>query len=151
MVVGRDMSQALDISQSTTTEGGPSHPHPNRPDRTLTLTLTMTLTLAMTRTLTMTVCTKGVLLTTSEYTVLLRRAPGGAASGPSFVLRDASGTVLPGRVRTVWEKPAMCSPCFGGPRKDIEFTDDAPARLRADVVAMVVAKAALDAVTPESG
>ena len=94
MVVGRDMSQALDISQSTTTEGGPSHPHPNRPDRTLTLTLIMTLTLAMTLTLTMTVCTKGVLLTTSEYTVLLRRAPGGAASGPSFVLRDASGTAV---------------------------------------------------------
>ena len=45
-------------------------------------------------TLTTAVCTKGVLLTTSEYSVLLRRAPGAAATGPSFVLRDASGTAV---------------------------------------------------------
>ena len=80
--------------------------------------------------------------------------PPAIKQGVRDATKDASGrsgAVLPGRVRTVWEKPAMCSPCFGGPRKDIEFTDDAPARLRADVVAMVVAKAALDAVTPESG
>jgi len=57
MVVQRDMSQALNISRSTTTEG--------------------------------------VLLTTSAYSVLLRRSPGAAASaGPSFVLRDASGTAV---------------------------------------------------------
>ena len=56
MVVARDMSLALHISQSTTAEG--------------------------------------VLLTTSAYSVLLRHAPGGTATAPSFVLRDASGTAV---------------------------------------------------------
>ena len=72
-------------------------------------------------------------------------------------VRDASGTVLPGRVRTVFAGPMICNhtdpschACMKGPHKEFEFPDDMPARLRADVVAMVVAKAASYLVMPDT-
>jgi len=63
-------------------------------------------------------------------------------------LQSTDGTVLPGRLVSVWEGPQMCKP---RPRKEVEFPEGMAVRLRADLVLMAVAIEAIQAVSPNLG